>query len=212
MQRWSPGKTIVIQEVWRDQLWAARPVTVVRDDGEQLIAWCPKGTVRKVPATPLTRPSPTSRPHWFADLLSRCDWILTDSTWDISTLWLLREGDWHSVWVSFLDDGVHLGYYINLQEPFRRSTGAIRTMDLMLDVVIDRAGSWRWKDEEDLEILMAQELIDPVLAQRVREEALSVIKSFELGKAPFDGTWSTWRPKASWSTPQLPPGWNDLSD
>src|SRR5437899_1839752 len=32
MRTWSPGEVIVVQDVWRGSLWAARPVIVV-DDG-----------------------------------------------------------------------------------------------------------------------------------------------------------------------------------
>ena len=93
MRRWPAGETIVIQEVWRGRLWAARPITIVHDGGEELVLWCPKGTVRKVPATPPSRPSPPTRPEWFADLLTHCDWTFRDSVWDVSTLWLLCEED-----------------------------------------------------------------------------------------------------------------------
>jgi predicted RNA-binding protein associated with RNAse of E/G family len=168
--------------------------------------------VRKVPVTPATRQEPSSRPEWFADLLSRCDWELTDSVWDVSTLWIVGEGDWHSVWVSFRDNGEHFGYYINLQRPFRRSRAGIQTMDLMLDVIADRNGSWRWKDEDDLEILLAKGLIDGATGQRVRNEAMRAIQRFQLSEAPFDGSWTSWRPPASWRAPRLARGWEDVRD
>ena len=206
--RWSHGDTIVIQEVWRGRLWAARPVTVVADDGDELILWCPKGTVRKVPVTPPSRRSPGSRPEWFAERLSRCDWELADSTWDVSTLWILRQGEWHSVWVSFRDGGDHLGYYINLQEPYRRTEVGIRTMDLMLDVIVDYHGSWRWKDQDDFEMLTTRQLIDAAVAQRVWDEATRAVRSCELREAPFDGTWTAWRPDRAWAVPRLPRGWD----
>lgn len=210
MRRWSPGETIVIQELWRNQLWAARPITVVHDDGDGLVLWCPKGTVRKVPATPPSRQSPASRPEWFADLLTRRDWTLVDSVWDVSTLWLLREGDWHAVWVSYLESGDHWGWYINLQEPFRRKPRGIQTMDLMLDILVKRDRSWRWKDEDDFEILLAHDLLDVVAAQRVRDEAQKVVQRVERSEPPFDGTWSDWRPHPTWSLPELPASWDSL--
>jgi hypothetical protein len=198
---------IVVQEVWRDRLWAARPVTVVEDRGEALIVWCPKGTVRKVPITPPTRPKPQSRPEWFADLLGRCDWDLADSTWDVSTLWVLREGEWHSVWLSFLDTGEHVGWYVNLQKPFRRTPRGIETMDLMLDVLVDRDRSWRWKDTDDFELLVDRQLLDAAIAAEVRRRAVEVIQHAEQGEFPFDSTLTHWRPHHAWPTPRLPDDW-----
>ena len=51
-RRWSPGEVIVLQDVYEDKLWAARPVIVVEDSADLLALWCPQGTVRKVPVTP----------------------------------------------------------------------------------------------------------------------------------------------------------------
>jgi predicted RNA-binding protein associated with RNAse of E/G family len=210
MRRWAAGEVVVIQEVWHGRLWAARPVTVVDDKGDALALWCPKGTIRKVPVTPPTRPRPQSRPAWLADLLSSGDWLLVDSVWDVSTLWLLREGDWHAVWVSFLETGEHWGWYVNLQEPFRRTSRGITTMDMMLDILVDGDRSWRWKDEDDFETLVAHRLLDTEAAAAVRREAAKVVGRVERGDPPFDGSWRDWRPKEDWLTPQLPDSWDKL--
>ena len=210
MRSWSPGEVMVIQELWRGRLWAARPVTVVDDAGDTLALWCPRGTVRKVPVTPRDRTPPMSRPEWFADLLIRCDWNLADSVWDVSNLWLLREGEWHAVWVSYLETGEHWGWYVNLQEPFRRSRCGIQTMDLMLDILVDADRAWRWKDEDDFEMLVMHELLDADAVSSVRREAERVIGKVERGETPFDRTWLEWRPEDAWPLPQLPYGWDRL--
>lgn len=36
---------IVAREAWDGYLWAARPATVVTDDGDTLVHWCPAGTI-----------------------------------------------------------------------------------------------------------------------------------------------------------------------
>jgi len=151
-----------------------------------------------------------SRPEWFADLLIRCDWNLADSVWDVSNLWLLREGDWHAVWVSYLETGEHWGWYVNLQEPFRRSERGIQTMDLMLDILVDADRAWRWKDEDDFEMLVMHELLDADAVSSVRREAERVIGKVERGETPFDRTWLEWRPEDAWPLPQLPYGWDRL--
>ena len=210
MRCWLPGEVVVVQELWRSRLWAARPVVVVQDEGDTLALWCPRGTVRKVPTTPSNRDQPATRSAWFADLLTSCDWTLVDSVWDVSTLWLLREGDWHAIWISYLETGEHWGWYINLQEPFRRTSRGIQTMDLMLDILVEPDRSWRWKDEADFEMLVTQGLLSAPDAHHVRSEAAQVVARIEQGEPPFDGTWLDWLPDQTWSLPSLPVGWERL--
>jgi predicted RNA-binding protein associated with RNAse of E/G family len=162
--------------------------------------------------TPTTRPEALTRGERHANSLALCDWELGDSIWDVSTLWLLRQSDWHAVWVSFLDTGDQLGWYVNFQEPFRRLAQRIQTMDLALDMIIepDRS-SWRWKDEEEFELFRDRGLIDSDTAERVLTEAAGVIGRIERDAPPFNGSWPNWRPDASWPIPELLDGWDDLS-
>jgi predicted RNA-binding protein associated with RNAse of E/G family len=123
-------------------------------------------------------------------------------------LWLLREGDWHAVWVSYLDTGEHWGWYVNLQEPFRRNARGIQTMDLMLDILVDGDRTWRWKDKDDFEMLVSRQLLNPDAVSAVRREATKVTEKVERGDPPFDRTWLEWQPDADWPPPRLPEGWD----
>src|SRR6187402_2874260 len=114
--RWLPGDVIVLQDVFEGRLWAARPVIVVEDSADLLALWCPQGTVRKVPVTSASMPAGGSRGEWLARALARRDWSLEDAAWDVSSLMLHREGDWHAVWLSFLASGEQWGWYVNFQE------------------------------------------------------------------------------------------------
>ena len=128
---------------------------VVEDSADLLALWCPEGTVRKVPSTPASIPGGMTRGEWLAQALARLDWPLIDSAWDVSSLMLHREGDWYGVWLSFLESGEHWGWYVNFQEPYRRTERGIQTMDLALDIIAepDRS-SWRWKDEDEFALLI----------------------------------------------------------
>jgi protein associated with RNAse G/E len=134
-----------------------------------------------------------------------------DALWDVSTLLLVREGDWHAVWVSRLDGGRHWGWYVNLQTPFRRTARGFETMDLMLDVVVEVDGSWGWKDEDELEMFVALDVFDRALADLVREEGLRVARRAERNEPPFSEPWPEWRPDPSWRIPELPPAWDQRS-
>ena len=205
---WAPGTTIVHQEVWFGRLWAARPLVVVADDPGRLLLWIPEGTVRKVPATPSDRADPPTRAERVAALLERREWVLVDHVWDVSSLWILEPDAWHAIWVSWLPSGEHLGWYVNLQRPFRRTSRGIVATDLLLDVVAEPDLTWRWKDADEVDLLVARGTFDPVFADRIRAEGEAVIARIERRGAPFDEPWPSWRPDPSWTTPELPPGWD----
>ena len=215
MQRWRPGTTIVHREIWNGRLWAARPMTVVDDTDDLLELWLPHGTVRKVPATPSTRTAPVNpddpndrAPRVIANLVHE-DWVLADHVWDVDTMWLIRPGDWHALWVSWRPDGSPLGWYVNLQRPFERRADGIDAMDLMLDVVAEPDGSsWRWKDAEEFDELVDRGVFAPDLANTVRREAHSVIDRIEQRSWPFDADRHAEHPGDRWPAPSLPDGWD----
>jgi hypothetical protein len=213
--RWAPGMTVLLQEVWRGRLWSARPMTVVHDEGESVALWCPKGTRWKTATTPPTRPRAATRAERFVANLTRCDWVLGDFTWPGSTLCLLREGDWHEIRVAWRDNHESgtpwepWGWYVNLQEPFRRTARGFRTMDLMLDLLVgDRR--WRWKDEDELDALVTHGLIERAVARQIRNEAQRVAGRADRNEPPFSEPWHDWRPDPSWGVPTLPDDWNCL--
>jgi Protein of unknown function (DUF402) len=208
---WSPGETIVLQEVWRDRVWAARPMVVVRDEGDLLVLWFPKGTRWKAPTTPPDWPREPNRGVRLATCAARGEWALRDLLWEVDTLSLTRAGDWHSVWVSWPEDGSDWGWYINLQRPFRRSPIGLETMDLALDVLIDLDRSWRWKDEDELEAFVARGAFDEELAERVRDEGEQVVQRALRNEPPFSEPWrEEWRPDPSWRRPELVEGWDRI--
>jgi hypothetical protein len=205
---WNPGDVIVHQETWRGRVWAARPLVVVADDGENLILWLPVGTVRKVPMTPPGRLDAGDRKSRIIDLMAKGDWIHVDHVWEVSNLWFLRPGDRHAVWVGWLPTGESFGWYINLQEPFRRTPIGIEAIDLHLDVVVDPDRTWRWKDEDEFEELLEREILDPALGETLRAEARRVIDTLQAGGPPFDTDWHSWQAPTEWPIPTLPAGWD----
>lgn len=206
---WDPGSTIVHQEVWQGRVWAARPLTVIEDIADRMLLWIPKGTVRKVPATPPSRPDPLTRHARIIENLDRCDWVLGEHVWDVSSLWILHPGDWHAIWVSWKEPGVHLGWYVDLQRPFRRTDIGIEAMDLILDVVVEPDMSWRWKDNDEFDEIVEREVFERPTSERVRQAAATVIQRIEQVAPPFSEHWPSWRPNTEWPTPVLPKGWDD---
>ena len=206
---WSPGDTVILQEVWRDRVWAARPMRVVRDEDDFVALWFPEGTRWKAPTTPDGLPRAESRGERLATCLARGAWRFVDATWDVETLCLLRAGEWHAVWVSWLPGGEHWGWYINLQEPYERTTCGFATMDLALDVIIEVDGSWRWKDADELETYVAHGVVEPALSDRLYAEGLRAVRRRQRGESPFCDSWPEWVADPSWTVPELPNGWDE---
>lgn len=209
-QRWRADETVVLQEVWRGKLWAARPLIVVDDSDDRMALWCPLGTVRKVPAPPPSRQRPATRTEHLVAALTLGDWGYEDHTWDVSTLWLIEPNSWHAVWVSYLPDGRHIGWYINFQEPYRRTNNGLQAMDLMLDILVSPDRAWRWKDQDEFDAVVAAGLYSGATVRAVREDAEAVIRGIEERSAPFDEPWPEWWPSTRWAIPVLPAGWEQI--
>ena len=195
--------TLVRQEIWNERVWAARPLHVVRDDPDGLALWFPRGTRWKAPITPPSRPREADRGERLAQCALRGDWIFRDVEWDVDTLVLARAGAWHELWVSWLPNGEHWGWYVNLQLPLRRAALGYTTMDLVLDLIVDPDGSWRWKDEDELETWVARGVCTPEMAERIRREGEAV-----LADPPWPTGWEDWRCHRDWTLPELPSGWD----
>ncbi len=138
---------------------------------------------------------------------------LVDIPWRRDTLRLMYPGEHYSIWLSWRheeDERVFHGYYINVEEPFRRTPIGVDTNDHTLDVVVLPDLTWVWKDEDQLAERAANGVYVPDFALRVRATAERALELLERREAPFDGTWTEWEPDPSWGIPELIEGWNEL--
>lgn len=209
-QGFATGGTVVLKEVWRGLLWSARPAIVVADQPDLTAFWLPAGTQWKAPTTPPTRERAETRGERLAQCLMRGDWVLEDFEWDTSTLWVSEPGAAHTIGVSWRPEGEFAGWYVNLQEPFRRTSSGFQWMDHMLDVVVHPDRSWHWKDEDELQLMVDRGIFDQRLALAIRTEGERVISRLSREEAPFSDTWPAWRPDPGWSTPALPADWQQV--
>ena len=200
--RWQPGDEVVLRYITRQERpgmsWPAR---VVEDRDDLLALFIPNGAVTKQwrgvrdsMGQPVTRE-------------------LVDIPWRRDTLRLMYPGEDYSIWLSWRDeDGerVFHGYYINVEEPFRRTPIGVDTNDHTLDVVVQPDLSWAWKDEDQLAERAANGVYVPDFAKRVRATAERALEILERRDHPFDGSLAEWMPDAGWAIPRLIEGWNEL--
>jgi hypothetical protein len=205
--RFRPGDAVVLHELWEGRVWGARPMRVVRDDERLVALWFPRGTRWRAPIDDPSREWDGDRGDRLAACAASGRWTHRELVWDVDTLQLVRAGDWHAVWVSWLTSGEPYGWYVNLQRPLTRTPAGFATMDLMLDVVVNPDRIWHWKDEDELEAFVRSGAFEPDLPQRLREEGLRVAARAERGEPPFDASSHEWRPDPGWQLPELPADW-----
>jgi len=195
---WQPGEVIVWRELLNDErAWLEVPVIVVRDDPELLVTYVPEGAPFRFP--PGDFPTPDGRHPWFG----RRGWE------GHGALMLQRPGDGYAVWAFW--DGPERrfdSWYINLQEPFRRSELGYDTQDLELDIVVLPDLSWQLKDEDVLEERIREGRYTVDQMRETRELASRLTALIDAGDLWWSESWADWTPDASWPTPALPDGWS----
>jgi hypothetical protein len=202
VQYWSPGDHIVMREVWQARVWTARPVTVVRDTPDLLALYMMPGTRYKHPRTL----DGSSIPPFLAD-----DWMLVDVRWQgCGALYLSIPGAWHMV-ILFWQTGqpAFPGWYVNLQEPLRRTPLGFDFLDQELDILISPdLSTWAWKDEAKFETAIERGRIAPEQARHIRAEGERVLAQLHAPNTLFTQGWELWVPPADWTIPELPPNWD----
>jgi uncharacterized protein len=179
-----------IDAVWRDvhrgRVWRAQACRVVEETDELLALWIPRGSPYRVPAGGLRIPGD--------------DWELEPGATTRDQLCVARLGRGHSIYL-FWEAGWELSHwYVNFEQPLRRTPLGVDTFDEKLDLIVRPDGTYRWKDEDELEQAAVAGLLD---AEAVRAEASRVLEEW-----PFPTGWEDWRPDPSWPAPQLPHGWD----
>jgi hypothetical protein len=135
--RWQPGDIVLRRDVWRTQPMVGWGGIVVADSPELLALYMPEGSPFAF------APDFFGEPH---------PWSHKDRWEGNGVLQLQRPGEMHAVWVFWESTDRRLGaWYVNLQEPFRRTSLGFDTQDLELDIVVSPDGDWRLKDDEKLE-------------------------------------------------------------
>lgn len=202
---WSSGSQILYREVAHGKVWTARPVTVIQDAQDLVALLIGTGTHWKIcaPVDP------------GADLLS-CKanlrpWQLNDAVWSFGdTLVLISPGKRHAVYVMWDGQQEFVGWYVNLQEPIRRTSLGFDYLDQELDIVVSPDLQWRWKDRDHLEEAQRLGLYTPEQAGDIVQEGLQVVDDIRRKAVPFDGSWNDWKPPSDWTIPSLPDGWDQV--
>lgn len=201
---WPPGTPIILREISHGQVWSGRPVIVVEDSADLLALYMPEDTRWAQPR------NPDGSPVW----LRPREWMLRERVWaGGSTLRLATPGAAHSVLAFHDEHGAFQHWYINLEEPFRRTPFGFDYLDHLLDIVVqpDRT-RWEWKDEEEFAQAQATGIFTSEQARAIRAEGERALAHLRANRPPFDRGWEQWRPSLGWPIPILPQDWDVIEE
>jgi hypothetical protein len=191
---WSEGEIVVRREVWRGSPWMAVSVVVVADGPELLASYLPEGAeFAFAPGGHGLGPHP---------------WLGRGAWRGHGVLMLQRPGEPYAVWHFWNGpERAFAGWYVNLQEPFRRTPIGYDTHDLELDVWIPAAGGWSFKDDELLDVRVGEGRFTAAEAVEIRALGAEIGATLDRGEQWWDPAWSRWRPDPGWAVPVPADGW-----
>jgi Protein of unknown function (DUF402) len=190
---WSEGDVVLRRSVLNDgRVWLEVPVIVVRDEPQLLATYIAEGTPFRFP--------PGRWPT--ADGLH--PWAGKDRWHGHGVLMLHRPGDAHAVWVFWRgEQRAFHGWYVNVEEPFRRNQLGYDTQDLELDIWVPADGHWEWKDDHLLEERVREGRFSAEQIAAARAEGQRIAADLDTGRHWWDDAWADWEPDPGWPTPTL---------
>ena len=193
------GQAVALRETWDGRVFEARPAIAVADGPAGATFYLPPvitclqpvaedGTRLRLPSVPWRLEAVDWHHHRVLSFAFPDTPYAVLARWDAGT-------------------GAFDGWYVNLQDPLRRTEIGFDTRDHVLDVLIsaDR-NSWEWKDEDELAEALALGLFTESDEARIRSAGERGVEHVLLREPPFDEDWEDWRPDPSWDVPRLPAG------
>jgi hypothetical protein len=182
---WARGEVVLRREVRNEgRVWLQVPVIVVEDRADLLVTYLAAGTPFTFPPGPDVHP-----------------WAVRDAWEGHGVLMLQRPGEAYAIWVFwFGEERTFRGWYVNFQEPFRRTAHGYDTQDLELDIWAPVDAPWEWKDDELLDQRVREGRFTIEQAEWVRGEGARVAALLDAGDRWWDDAWASWRPEEGWDT------------
>jgi hypothetical protein len=131
--------------------------------------------------------------------------------WRNDTLRLMVPGQCHSVSLSWItESGARrlLKYFVNMEEPLRRTAVGFDTQDHTLDIEVTPELAWRWRDEQELANHAAEGFYTAALAAAARAEGERTIEAIRRREHECMRGWSEWSPPPEWRIPPFIEGWD----
>ena len=188
-------KTIYLQEIYQNKVWALRAVELVESSPDQIVVWCPRGSGLALHESYFSDSKFFHKNRW--DIASN-EWSLTAGTWQHTHVLTIKDPSKYYSIQYFWDaeSSEFLFYYINFDLPYTKTSSGFSTLDLDLDLIVYSNGSFEWKDEVDYKNAAHDGFIKEdwyTSIELAREEVISLVESMS---EPLDGHWLNWLDKA----------------
>lgn len=191
--RWLVGETVVRREFLHGHPWIGFSTYVVQDDDELLAVYLAPGSTLAYPDWPFEQ---WVHP-WFT---------AGHRAWQgHGKLMLHRPRDAYSVDLFWCGpERQFAGWYINLQEPFRRHGKCFDTLDHELDYWVPAAGGWSVKDDQLFEQRVLEGRYPQEQGAAIRATGRQVVEMLTTGTHWWDASWADWAPPPDWGALALP--------
>lgn len=197
---WSPGKAIVMREIWRNKVYSVSPARVVQDSTSWIALYRPPHSTN---LWPHTLEGETLR-------MPQDEWVLDGRPWPTGILYLIHVGERYTFSGAWDDDHIFGGWKIDLIEPMRRTSIGFDYMDQLLDINVsaDRS-TWHWKDEDEVQDAQKRGRFTTEQANELFQHGERAVQSILENEPPFDNNWESWSPTpALRETFEYPNGWD----
>ncbi len=192
LRRFQAGETVAIREVLHGKVWTRRPVQVVEDSDEQFVSYLAPGTLIDYPIG--VQHGETCFAMWLSG-----EWDLLHK--EFQAPGMLRIAPVGQPFEIFGWSGEERGvtsWYVNFQQPLRRTPSGFDTMDETLDLIVSAdCTTWSRRDEDELELAVAMGVYTRADARRLYEICATVEAALGQGLPPWDvARWGNWSPTA----------------
>lgn len=179
------------------------PATIVRDEPALIVAYLRAGTVgARRGGDRSGGPRGRQLVNW--------DGTYEDWVWQRTNVLAIHQpGDAFALWCAWDLEWRHAWWYINLEEPWRRTSFGYDSRDHDLDLWSTDLRTWEWKDADELAWAVEHGQFTQAEALAIRVAGERALDRCRQGQSPFDRDWDGWRPDPSWNVPVLPGRWRD---
>ena len=197
---WAEGDWVVRREVLANGPWLGMLVKIIEDSPEHLISYVPEGSPFDFPKGDWPTPD------------GKHPWLDRDSWQGHGCLMIQRPEDTYAVWHFWHGPEREFScWYVNIQEPFRRTAIGYDTQDLELDLVVYPDGTWELKDDELMDQRVQEGRWSAERVAQIREEGAKIAARLNNAERWWPLEWRDWTPDPAWVVPtELPGGWAAL--
>ena len=199
---WKPKTPIIIREISKGKIWTVRPVTIIQDSASLIVFYIAPGTSFKHPKEIDSDNVPRH--------LVSSNWRLVDKTWKGGGAIYISKPHEPYMIIGFMNDGNSEveRWYINLQDPLRRTDLGFDYLDMELDVEINKdLSQWKWKDEDQFDELVSNGIIPLSKSIELRKIGQNIATSV-INKESIIEKWKDWVPPFDLTIHNIPDNWN----